>query len=177
MLLGNCDAKSSTWCKNDITTTEGKAVENISSQFGLHQVMRQHILESPFSCIDLIFTSQLNLITESVVHPSLHPNSHYQIIFAKFNQEIQYQPPYFCDIWHFEDANTDLIRQAIDMFDWDGAFINTDVNEKVIILNKTILNILSNFISLETLSADYKDPLWFTKKNPIQEKNNFYKSH
>ena len=94
--------------------------------------MRQYILESPFSCIDLIFTSQ--------------PNSHYQIIFAKFNQEIQYQPPYFCDIWHFEDANTDLIRQAIDMFDWDGAFINTDVNEKVIILNKTILNILSNFI-------------------------------
>ena len=179
MLLGNCDAKSSTWCKNDITTTEGKAVENISSQFGLHQVINEatHILESPFSCIDLIFTSQLNLITESVFHPSLHPNSHYQIIFAKFNQEIQYQPPYFCDIWHFQDANTDLIRQGIDMFDWDGAFINTDVNEKVIILNKTILNILSNFISLETLTADYKDPLWFTKKNTIQEKNNFYKSH
>ena len=63
------------------------------------------------------------------------------------------------------------------MFDWDGAFINTDVNEKVIILNKTILNILSNFISLETLTADYKDLLWFTKKNTIQEKNNFYKSH
>ena len=53
------------------------------------------------------------------------------------------------------------------MFDWDGAFINTDVNEKVIILNKTILNILSNFISLETLTADYKDPFWFTKKNLI----------
>ena len=32
------------------------------------------------SCIDLIFTSQANLITESGVHPSLHPNSHHQII-------------------------------------------------------------------------------------------------
>ena len=125
MLLGDCNAKSRTWCRNDVTTTEGKAVENISSQFGLHQVINEvtHILESPFSCIDLIFTSELNLITESVVHPSSHPNSHCQIIFAKSNQEIQYQPHYFCDIWYFQDANTDLIRQAIDMFDWDGAFV------------------------------------------------------
>ena len=59
------------------------------------------------------------------------------------------------------------------MFDWDGAFINTDVNEKVIILNKTILNILSNFISLETLSADYKDPLWFTKKKSHSREKQF----
>ena len=76
-----------------------------------------HILESSSSCIDLIFTSQPNLITESGVHPSLHPNSHHQIIFAKFNLEIHYPPPYFCDVWHYQDANTDLLRQAIAMFE------------------------------------------------------------
>ena len=67
------------------------------------------------------------------------------------------------------------------MFDWDRAFtfINTNVNEKVFILNKTILNILSNFIPHETLTVDDKDPPWFTKKikNLIQEKNNVYKSY
>ena len=90
VLLGDFNAKSSNWCKNDITTTEGKAIENISSQFGLHQMISEptHILESSSSCIDLIFTSQPYLITESGVHPSLHPNSHQQIIFAKFNLEI-----------------------------------------------------------------------------------------
>ena len=62
------------------------------------------------------------------------------------------------------------------MFDWDGAFVNTDVNEKVIILNKTILNILSNFIPLETLTADYKDALWFTKKIPFKRKTIFIKA-
>ena len=51
------------------------------------------------------------------------------------------------------------------MFDWDRAFVNTNVNEKVFILNKSILNILSNFIPHETLTIDYKDPPWFTKKN------------
>ena len=100
VLLGDFNAKSSNWCKNDITTTEGKAIENISSQFGLHQMINEptHILESS-SCIDLIFTSQPNLITESGVHPSLHPNSYHQIIFAKFNLEIHYPSPYFCDVW------------------------------------------------------------------------------
>ena len=32
------------------------------------------------------------------------------------------------------------------MFDWDRTFVNTNLNENVFILNKTILNILSNFI-------------------------------
>ena len=71
VLLGNFNAKSSNCCKNDITATEGKAIENISSQFGLHQMINEptHILKSSSSSIDLIFTSQPNLITESGVHP------------------------------------------------------------------------------------------------------------
>ena len=162
--IGDFNAKSSNWCKNDTTTSEGKATENISSQFGLHQVINEptHILESSSSCIDLIFTLQPNLITKPGVHPSLYPNSHYQTIFAKFNLEIIFAPPYFREVWLYQDANTDLIRRAIDMFDWDRAFVNTNVNEKVYIPNKTILNILSNFVSHETLSADDKDLPWFT---------------
>ena len=62
VILGDFNAKSSNLCKNDITTTEGKAIENISSQFGLHQMINEptHILESSSSCNDLIFTSQPN---------------------------------------------------------------------------------------------------------------------
>ena len=70
VLLGDFNSKSSNWCKNDVTTAEGKAIENISSQFGLHQMINEptYILESSSSCIELIFTSQSNLITESGVH-------------------------------------------------------------------------------------------------------------
>ena len=39
VLLCDFNAKSSNWYKNDITTTEGKAIENIVSQFGLHQMI------------------------------------------------------------------------------------------------------------------------------------------
>ena len=65
------------------------------------------------------------------------------------------------------------------MFDWDRAFVKTNVNEKVFFSNKTILNILSNFIPHETLTIDDIDPPWFTKevKNIIQEENDVYKSY
>ena len=42
------------------------------------------------------------------------------------------------------------------MFDWDRTFANTNVNEKLFILNKTILNILSNFFLHEILTVDDK---------------------
>ena len=50
------------------------------------------------------------------------------------------------------------------MFDWDRAFVNTNVNEKVFILNKTILNIFSNFIPHETVSFNDKEPTSIPKK-------------
>ena len=52
------------------------------------------------------------------------------------------------------------MRQAVDMFDWDRACINTNVNEKIFFLNKTVLNILANFFSQETLTIEDKDPPW-----------------
>ena len=37
-----------------------------------------HISDTSSSCIDLIFTTQPNLVEKSSVHPSLLPNYHYQ---------------------------------------------------------------------------------------------------
>ena len=41
VLFGDFNAKSKNWCKNDITTSEGKTIENIPSQSGLHQVINK----------------------------------------------------------------------------------------------------------------------------------------
>ena len=42
------------------------------------------------------------------------------------------------------------------------------------LFNRTIKNILSNYISHETIICDDKDPPWFN--NNIKEKNNTHKS-
>ena len=76
------------------------------------------------------------------------------------------------EVWHYKDANTELIRRAINEFNWQRVFLNTNVNEKVDIFNSTILNILINFIPHESVVCDDKDPPWFNKKIRalIQEK-------
>ena len=38
-----------------------------------------------------------------------------------------------------------MIFKAIDSFDWDKAFLDSNVDKKTSILTKTILNIMSNF--------------------------------
>ena len=88
--IGDFNAKSTNWCANDRTSFEGNKIEHITSQFGLNQIINEptHILDPSSSCIDLIFTSQPELVIESGVHPSLHQNCHHQIIYAKFNLQI-----------------------------------------------------------------------------------------
>ena len=130
-------------------------------------------MESSSLCIDLIFTSQPNSVVESGVHPSLHPNCHHQTVFAKLNLMIFYPPPYSRKVWHYREANTDLIKRAISKFNWEKAFYNTAVNKKVSIFNETILYVLSNYIPHETLTCDDKDLPWFNSriKSLLQDKN------
>ena len=90
-----------------ITTTnlkEGNAVNTISKQYGLHEVIKgpTHILDNSSTCIDLIFTTQPNLIIESGIRPSLHPNCHHQIVYAKFNLFIHFPSPYLREVWHYK---------------------------------------------------------------------------
>ena len=77
--IGDFNAKSKNWYSQDKTSFEGKTIESITSQFGLYQLINEptHLLENSSLGIDLIFTSRLNLVVESSVHPSLHPNSHH----------------------------------------------------------------------------------------------------
>ena len=79
---------------------------------------------------------------------------------------ISYPPPYSREVWHYREANTDLIKRAISNFNWEKS-----------IFNETILNVLSNYIPHETLTCDDKDPPWFNSriKSLLQDKNKLYK--
>ena len=113
-------------------------IEFVTSQYGLHQIINEppHVLENSSSCIDLIFTSQSNLVVDSGLHPSLHPNCHHQIAYAKFNLKIHIPPPYEQGIWHYGQGN--IIRRAVHEFNWQRAFSNLNINKTVSFFNKTV---------------------------------------
>ena len=113
VVLGDFNAKSNLWYKNDKTTNEGFKIDGIASQCGLHQLINEptHLTRNASSRIDLIFTSQPNLVMESGVHSSLHENCHHQMTFAKFNLKIYYPPPYEQEVWHYQKANSENISK------------------------------------------------------------------
>ena len=63
--------------------TQQPMLDYLTLLYGMKQVKteRTHILENSSSCIDLIFSNQPNLITDSGVHPTLHSKCHHQVIY------------------------------------------------------------------------------------------------
>ena len=111
-----------------------------------------------------IFTSQPNLIVDSGFHPSLHPNCHHQVVYANFNLEIHFPSPYQREICHYRQGNAALIRRAVHEFNWQRAFSNLNINERVSFFNKSIVNIVSNFIPHEAVICDDRDPPWINNR-------------
>ena len=73
------NAKLSTWCRSVKSTYEGSRIDGLVSNYGLQQLINEptHRTGNSSSCIDLLSCSQPNLVMESGVHPSLHPNCHH----------------------------------------------------------------------------------------------------
>ena len=126
----------------------------------------------------MLFTNQQNLITDSGIHPSLHSNCHHQIIYEKFNLKFFFPAPYERHIWHYKHANAHMISKAIQGFNWDKPFSDKSTDEKVSILTKAILNIISNFIPNEIVTIDDRDPPWINNKmkSLIKNKTEYFKN-
>ena len=85
MVLSNFNGKNKLWFDQENTSYEGSILNDLMAQWRLTQILHEltHILESSVFFIDLVFTSQENLVTNSEVHllfasklPS--PNSFFQ---------------------------------------------------------------------------------------------------
>ena len=59
ILLGDFNAKSTSWSVNDRTIEEGAVLENLTSLCGLKQLIigRAHILQHCSTCLDLILST------------------------------------------------------------------------------------------------------------------------
>ena len=141
VVIGDLNAKSKNWHPSDRTTYEGNIIETITSHFGLHQ-----LIHDPTHILGKS-SSCIDLIFTS--QPNMAVNSG---VHSSFH------------------ANC-LIRRAIHEFNWKRALSNLNVDEQVTVFNRTILNIMKNFIPHETIVCDDKDPPWFNKriKSLIQE--------
>ena len=69
LITGDFDARCNRWWENDSNNTEGVTIDNLTSAYGLKQLIAEptHILPTSSSCIDLLFTNQSNMVVNNGV--------------------------------------------------------------------------------------------------------------
>ena len=150
--LGDFNANSNSWCTIDSTDIEGSKADILTSSFSFRQIINgtTHILNNSPSCIDLIYTSQVNLVTESGVYSSPYANYHHQIRYVKCDFNAIHLTPYEGEVWHYKVAISECIQRPIANYNWEKAFCNIVMSKKVLLFNEAGLKIIRNFIPHET---------------------------
>ena len=79
LITGDFNCRNSSWYLGDPVTPHGARVEDLTSFYGLHQLIKAptHLLQNSRTCIDLVFTNQPHLVMDSGVHRSLISTWHH----------------------------------------------------------------------------------------------------
>ena len=156
VLLDDFNARSKSWWVHYTTNKEGTQIESISSLYGFSQLILEH---TSFKIHRPALNSflQINPIY-SGIKPSLHENCHHQIIYAKFNLQIVYPPPYQRLAWDYKKSNVSSIQKALNMSDRNKLFSNANAKKQVYIPNDTLLDIFSNFVRSKVITINDRDP-------------------
>ena len=112
------------------------------------------------TCIDLIVPNQPNLVLDRGVRDSLDVTVKHKIVFCKINFRIPPPPKYSRRVWYFNRAREKLIRAAVSMFPWERNLRDLNPNCQVDIVNKTMINIMSNFVPNEVKTISQQEPEW-----------------
>ena len=84
--------------------------------------------------------------------------------FFECNLKIRYPLPGKHAVWEYDKTNKDLIRKAINAFNWDKKASKRWVNNHNILFNETLMQIMSNFRPNKKIILDHSKPSWFERK-------------
>ena len=122
------------------------------------------ILQQCSSCVDLIFTTQPNIVMDSGGDSSQHSKCHQQIIYSKLNIKIEYHSPNIRQIWIYDRVETNLINRTIENYNWPILFLGKNKHKNFEIFNKKFLNIFNNNIPIKFTLCDEEDPPCITQE-------------
>ena len=107
IVTGDFNARCSSWWKNDITNTPCQGIDSLASSSGYEQVIDKptHVVSNSMSCIDLIFCTNKNIISNHGVDVTIFEKRHHNIIYVKINIRVPLPPVYIREVWDYSKAN------------------------------------------------------------------------
>ena len=96
----NANGKRPKWYPLDKNNAAGEALQTYTATAVSSQLINKstHYVTDSSSCIDLIFTSNMNLVTDFGVDPTLYKSCRHHLIFGKINFSIPLSSPFYRDI-------------------------------------------------------------------------------
>ena len=118
IIAGDLNARCSRWWKNNITNLTGQEIDYLTSSAGYKQIIDKptHVIDNAMSCIDLIFCTDQNAISNYGIDVSMFKKCHHNIIHGKIDIRVPLPPAYVCDVWDYNKANVENIKKAISNF-------------------------------------------------------------
>ena len=99
-VTGDFNAPNSRWWKNDIINSVVLELDSLTLSAWYTQIIDKptHGLNRSMSCIDLIFCTNLNVISKHGVDVSIFDKCHNDIIYGKINIHVPLPPIYVCEV-------------------------------------------------------------------------------
>ena len=124
VVTGDFNAHLTRWWKSDITNSAGLGLDSLTSSAIYIQIIAKSPLavSSSMSCIDLIFCTNLNVISKHSVDVWTFDKCHHDIIYGKINNGVNLPPIYVREVWNYRRTNVENSKKAISNFNWNKPF-------------------------------------------------------
>ena len=119
--IGDFNAKSSKCCNSNKSIRASEELDNITKSAGYSQLINQptHFVNKTSSCINLIFSSDLNITKNCGIEKTIHEKCHHDIIYGTWkNLDVPLSPPYYREIWDYKHGNTENIQKSSTLKDF-----------------------------------------------------------
>ena len=117
---GDFNANCSKWCSSDKNDIAGLEIDNITTTADYSQLLNKptHFMNGTSSCIYLIFSSNVSFIRNYGIEQSIYEKCRHKITYGTPDFNVPLPPPYYRQIWNYENVDTESIQKAISNFDW-----------------------------------------------------------
>ena len=137
IVTGDFNARCSRWWKNGINNLQGRELDSLTLSLDIIRLIdKLNVVNNSMSCIDLIFYINQSVISNHRVDASIFDKCHDNITYGKINIRVHLPLTYVLEVWDYKKANIKNIKKAVSKFDWNKAFENLSVDEKVELLSK-----------------------------------------
>ena len=96
IIAGDFNARYSRWWKNDITNSTGQDIDSLKSSAGYKQIIDKptRVINNSMLCIDLLFCTNQNVISNYGIDVSMFKKCHHNIIHDKIDIRVPLRPVY-----------------------------------------------------------------------------------